>query len=218
MATLVNYSVSTFRDCPNPNKRRLQELQHSEARAHAARVAYWRKKKPGTSSSGRDKSLGEHAQQDSVSTASSTSPKNLKQRSTHESTAEVSGQWTRIVFEEPARTSEAAVSNDSEPSSQTAISHSSATPNRARQSSASEADSPDDGKDTDGWEHTHDYFKVPRHPSSRLFDPLDSIPCTQGDEVVAAMDHCIPLPFHLEEHLTDATQTCIPGPRPKGRA
>ncbi|KAJ9643145.1 hypothetical protein H2204_002040 [Knufia peltigerae] len=43
MATLVNYDVTTF-EKPKPNKRRLQELQHSEARAHAARVAYWRKR------------------------------------------------------------------------------------------------------------------------------------------------------------------------------
>lgn len=190
MATLVNYSLSTFRDCPNPNKRRLQELQHSEARAHAARVAYWRKKKPATSSSGRDKSLGENAQKDSASTTSSTSLKDLKQRSRHESTLEVAGQWTRIVFEEPAPSLETVVSNGSEPSSRTAISHSSTTPNRERQSSDSETDSLDDTKDTDGLEYINDTFKMPRHPSSRLFDPLDSIPCAQGDEVVAAMDHC----------------------------
>lgn len=45
MATFIDYNLSTFRDNSKPNKRRLQELQHTAARAHAARVAYWRNRK-----------------------------------------------------------------------------------------------------------------------------------------------------------------------------
>ncbi|KIW20828.1 hypothetical protein PV08_01406 [Exophiala spinifera] len=43
MATLINYDLTTFKQA-KPNKRRLQDLQHSEARSHAARVSYWRKR------------------------------------------------------------------------------------------------------------------------------------------------------------------------------
>ena len=218
MATLVNYNLSTFRDRPNPNKRRLQELQHSEARAHAARVAYWRKRKPSSPSSGRKKSPGEHARQDTASTASSTSLKELKLGLEYDHEARTPGQWTSVVFEDSSPIKEPNVRHGHRSRSLAARSDSSPKSNRTRPYSGSEEGSPGDGKDAKGWDYVADYFSMPRHPSSRLFDPLNSIPCKQGDEVVAAMDHCRHPPTLFERHLTNTTQICITGPRHRDRA
>jgi hypothetical protein len=43
---------------------------------------------------------------------------------------------------------------------------------------------------TRNWGHLSWYVKLPRPPSSRMFDPLNSIPTCQSADVATAMDHC----------------------------
>ena len=40
------------------------------------------------------------------------------------------------------------------------------------------------------WVDVGDCTPLARHPSSGLFDPLDTLPTRQGDEVVASMNYC----------------------------
>lgn len=188
MATLVNYSVSTFRDHPKPNKRRLQELQHSEARAHAARVAYWRNKKDirasgpkkpreETSQEGHNVKVAEAGRRvSSRSAGSKVSGKHgckddqgIKSRS---SSAEAS--WTGTLV----------TTSQSSPDSIKGI----------WRSSSSESSPFSDERDMDGWDDLAEYLRLPQQPKSPLFDPFNSFPCRQGDEVVVAMDHCKALP------------------------
>ncbi|EXJ65077.1 hypothetical protein A1O7_01417 [Cladophialophora yegresii CBS 114405] len=77
MSTLINYNQATFKDHPEPNKRRLQELQHSAARAHAARVAYWRKR--GVQSVKSRAAEHRQRQDDGTSNASTESTIHVKQ-------------------------------------------------------------------------------------------------------------------------------------------
>ncbi|KIX07005.1 uncharacterized protein Z518_04981 [Rhinocladiella mackenziei CBS 650.93] len=177
MATLINYDLSTFRDHPKPNKRRLQELQHSEARAHAARVAYWRKKKTNLPVRAKKKSSREVNRQDTGSDASTTSmvgPKpvsddvdvTLKLKTEH-----------GFVYEFGLKP----LPQSSRSDSVVAISQRDPTLKRVPWRSNFES----------GSENLVVDMKLPRHPKSNFLDPFDSVPTRQGDEVVAAMDHYI---------------------------
>lgn len=177
MATFVDYNLSTFRDHSKPNKRRLQELQHTEARAHAARVAYWRKRKSGPRprpksaaqaqkdhiDSGLDDSsiLTSSEQPDSHSDTRRLSPECLSDLSSGQGSGltgpRVSG--NALTFRSPAH------------------SHSPGRSGLGDQLDQKFGD-------------LNVFIQLTSHPKSRLFDPFDTVPSRQGEEVVTAMDHC----------------------------
>jgi hypothetical protein len=183
MPTLVNYNQATFTNHVKPNKRRLQELQHSEARAHAARVAYWRKKgiSPDEAKQ-RGKRSSDEAAGDCKSSSSASTK--IKQESDqpirfptlpddsiaeHEHRDLTSGSGSESLRATPH-------SNLSSSKSSFRLKPKNATSHDDRQSDAQD-----------------DRMRLPtlnRTPTSQLFDPLDSTPIRQEAEVVAAMDHC----------------------------
>ncbi|KIW84458.1 hypothetical protein Z517_03708 [Fonsecaea pedrosoi CBS 271.37] len=197
MPTLVNYNQSTFKDHAKPNKRRLQELQHSEARAHAARVAYWRKKaipsaKPGDSPHrGSDKSSdGGSSSKDPVDTGAIVKQEPEK--------SDENFKWIYGPSPDSVLTSGPVPNADIDLKSEqkyTPTAQSGSVPEstpgnqkwRRRSGTASTNDSKRgvlDGVPTN-------FARLARQPTSQLFDPFDSVPVRQGDEVVAAMDHYI---------------------------
>ncbi|OAP62404.1 hypothetical protein AYL99_04607 [Fonsecaea erecta] len=202
MPTLVNYNQSTFKNHAKPNKRRLQELQHSEARAHAARVAYWRKKgapaaKPGQPQrEGGDKS----SEGGSLSQEPPDAGTIIKQES--EKIYEVL-QWNcdpspESVFAGlPAsgadidRKSDQKHTPGSRSSSVATQIVTDSIPSSEKCRHHSEMASFYDSKQELFWEMPVDSIRIVRQPTSGLFDPFDSVPVRQGDEVVAAMDHYI---------------------------
>ncbi|EXJ79317.1 hypothetical protein A1O3_08819 [Capronia epimyces CBS 606.96] len=196
MATLINYDVSTFRDAINPNKRRLQDLQHSEARAHAARVAYWRKRKievpirirkhlpHGTSGEGQDP------------ITSSTVLPQTRPLSDDEDAGPLALKRSKRVIErrrEPLFLDQSR--SELRPRSQSRLSgttsQTNATSSNGRRNSASHDGWVLANVDVDGRVGLARYLRLSRAPSSDIFDPLDSFPVRQGDEVVTAIDHYI---------------------------
>lgn len=177
MATFVDYNLSTFRDHSKPNKRRLQELQHTEARAHAARVAYWRKRKPGLRTrpkstaqakkdhvdSGLDDSsvLTSSEQHDSHSDTRRLSPECLSDLSSGQGSGLTGPRIpdNALTFQSPAN------------------SHSSRKSGLGDQLDQKFGD-------------LNVFIQLTSHPKSQLFDPFDTVPSRQGEEVVTAMDHC----------------------------
>ena len=203
MPTLVNYNQATFKNHAKPNKRRLQELQHSEARAHAARVAYWRKKggpvaKPGQPQrSGSDKS----SDRDSLSREPSDPGTIIKQES--ETSYEIL-HWKSDPSPHSGLAIEPASTTDIDHKSEQKLTPSSRSGSIATQTlpildngkwrRRSDTSSSYDSKLGVSCEIPVDSIRLARQPTSQLFDPFDSAPVHQGNEVVAAMDHCIPLP------------------------
>lgn len=213
---MVNYDSSTFRDHSKPNMRRLQELQHSEARAHAARVSYWRKKKTASPSAGSRNLQRQVKLQDNVSSASSSSAPDSKQGS--EDTDQAPGATADTGLQEPDVKIEPTSSHEFVPNLRTrhrksrqlgsmmTVSHSSAISNKGLWRSGSENSQLTDGRDADRCEHFAAPITLIRHPKSHLFDPFDSVPSRQGDEVVVAMDHCTALFALISNEL--ALTTC----------
>ncbi|KIX95922.1 uncharacterized protein Z520_08177 [Fonsecaea multimorphosa CBS 102226] len=203
MATLVNYNQSTFKNHAKPNKRRLQELQHSEARAHAARVAYWRKKgvpeaKPGPPQRRRsDKSSDGGSSSKGPSDDAGTI---IKQEShkIHEILP-----WNcdpspdSVLAVEPASAADTDRQSEQKhtPSSQSGsfqpqtLSTSPLTNEKWQR--RPETTSFYDSKLGLLGEMPVDSIRLARQPTSPLFEPFDSAPVRQGNEVVAAMDHYI---------------------------
>ncbi|KIW96669.1 uncharacterized protein Z519_02060 [Cladophialophora bantiana CBS 173.52] len=203
MPTLVNYNQSTFKDHAKPNKRRLQELQHSEARAHAARVAYWRKKgipvaKPvSPPRRGSDKS----SEGDSSSKEPSSTGANIKQES--ESSDEIYLQWNCSPSTGALVASDSLFATDVDRKAEkkytasgqsgSILTRSCPTPTSSKEKwrRRSETASSHDSSQGAICDMPADLVRLARHPTSHLFDPFDSVPVRQGDEVVAAMDHYI---------------------------
>ncbi|KAJ9605016.1 hypothetical protein H2200_010405 [Cladophialophora chaetospira] len=181
MPTLINYNQATFKNQVKPNKRRLQELQHSAARAHAARVAYWRKKGiplDGSSSPERRRS----SEDDDPSPLSGPvvfvkqeNDRGNKTLSRHNSSSS-------------GRTTSAKVTTsgtDSGNVSEQHLSRSCTAPNQRRL--GSQSSSSFNGQHVKRLADT----RLTWPPTSHLFDPLNSLPIQQDAEVVAAMDHYI---------------------------
>ncbi|OCT46770.1 hypothetical protein CLCR_01883 [Cladophialophora carrionii] len=195
MTPLINYNQSTFKDHPKPNKRRLQELQHSAARAHAARVAYWRKRGVPIAES----RSSEQSQDDGISDASTDSAIHVKQerdggaqRLSHQTSCapEDSKQGTpapsaRDVSQEhlysPRSVSDSAL----------ATSNPTFTPTTYRWRLNSGTTLSGRGQTPGRWEGRLFIPGLTRLPVSNLFDPFDAIPIAQDAKVVAAMDHYI---------------------------
>jgi len=177
MATFVDYNLSTFRDHSKPNKRRLQELQHTEARAHAARVAYWRKRKSGPRSQPKRTAQIREDQTDSYLDDSSVITSS-EPHDAHSDTQRLSPQ------------SSSSPGSDQVPRPPAARALDNAVSLRCSTQSASsrkiESALPPDLRFGD----LNAFFQLTSHPKSRLFDPFDTVPSRQGEEVVTAMDHC----------------------------
>lgn len=177
MATFVDYNLSTFRDHPKPNKRRLQELQHTEARAHAARVAYWRKRKSGPRTRAKSPAQAKNDHIDSGLDDSSA----LTSSEPHDSHSD-----TRRLS--PECLSDLGSGQSSGLSGQRVPGHALtvASPAHSRSSRRSGLGDQLDHKFGD----LSVFIQLTSHPKSRLFDPFDTVPSRQGEEVVTAMDHC----------------------------
>ncbi|KAK5461381.1 hypothetical protein LTS15_003444 [Exophiala xenobiotica] len=198
MATLVNYDLSTFTK-PKPNKRRLQELQHSEARAHAARVAYWRKRQlPPTTAPEQVHFKSKH--QDASPDASSASD-NASKRSTsrdvqgeafvQEDPAIGEESKTALIFvNEYSRTfgRESVASSNSESLAICSQQITSSSRSHWQSDSGSDLCSESNGMETRLEVKTISDMRLPRHPKSPLFDPLDTLPVPQDNDVVAAIE------------------------------
>ena len=200
MATLVNYDLSTFTK-PKPNKRRLQELQHSEARAHAARVAYWRKRQlPPTAAPEQAHVESDH--QDASRDASSASDNVSKKRTSQDIQEESFVQEDPVIGEQP-KIALIFVNEYSNTFGRESVTSSNSEslaicPQQRKSSSGSHWQS-DSGSDlcpgSNGMETRLDVktlsdMRLPRHLKSPLFDPLDTLPVPQGDDVIAAMEQC----------------------------
>jgi len=198
MATLVNYDLSTFTK-PRPNKRRLQELQHSEARAHAARVAYWRKRQlPPTAAPEQAHVESDH--QDASPDASSASDNVSKKRTSQDIQEESFVQEDPVIGEQP-KIALIFVNEYSNTFGRESVTSSNSEslaicPQQRKSSSGSHWQS-DSGSDlcpgSNGMETRLDVktlsdMRLPRHLKSPLFDPLDTLPVPQGDDVIAAME------------------------------
>ncbi|KAK4945293.1 hypothetical protein LTR10_015452 [Elasticomyces elasticus] len=199
MATLINYDYSTFK-LPKPNKRRLQELQHSEARAHAARVAYWRTRKSPSSAVAKGASSGHVQNEDPVNALPTPST------SSRETSVE-SGRHVKLSRPDKKKyePSDSTTKNSNHAQGatpqplHTGNGHSAAltiSSNRSPQSNSSPWSLNQNGGSFISltevghkWIDVADYTRLVRHPSSDLFDPLDTLPTRQGEEVVASMNH-----------------------------
>ncbi|KIW72343.1 hypothetical protein PV04_00542 [Phialophora macrospora] len=197
MPTLINYNQSTFRDQLKPNKRRLQELQHSAARAHAARVSYWRKK--GVSLAESKSPERGHSQDDGSSNASTESAIHVKQE--RDGVGEPSSQHSSRASEEakPATAAPSAIDVSYEhlyttrgvSGSIPTTSYSASTLTTCKWQSNSETASSEEGQALEQWGKSAVLPQLTRLPVSNLFDPFNTIPIAQDAEVVAAMDHYI---------------------------
>ncbi|KAK5554311.1 hypothetical protein LTR46_007509 [Exophiala xenobiotica] len=198
MATLVNYDLSTFTK-PKPNKRRLQELQHSEARAHAARVAYWRKKQlPSTTAPEQVHFKSKH--QDASPDASSASDNASKRSTSRDVHGEAFVQEGPAIGEQPKTAfifvneyskmfgRESVASSNSESLAICSQQSTSSSRSRWQSDSGSELSSESNGMETRLEVKTISDMRLPRHPKSPLFDPLDTLPVPQDNDVVAAIE------------------------------
>lgn len=183
MATFVDYNVSTFRDNSKPNKRRLQELQHTEARAHAARVAYWRKRGPGSSTRLKGRVPPTQSQTDS-SLDDISVPTPGEQHGSSPDTRTInlevssdlsSGQKSRHDLHSELMGRKA--SADALAFKSLAHFHSSKYDELGDQLDPKFGD-------------LNVFIRLTSHPKSLLFDPFDTLPSRQGEEVVTAMNHC----------------------------
>ncbi|EXJ96113.1 hypothetical protein A1O1_01239 [Capronia coronata CBS 617.96] len=197
MATLINYNLSTFRDNPQPNKRRLQELQHSEARAHAARVSYWRKRKGEVSNGAEKKVVSRAGEEDENLRPLSTALLLTRPLSGNGGWA-LAPQRNCVTDEQSAASGPAfleglrsGVPFSIQSTSTGTSAHESPISNSERSASSSYDSWDTGGKDVDCRDDSPPYVRLTRAPSSRLFDPLDSFPVRQGDEVSAAMNHYV---------------------------
>ncbi|KIW30513.1 uncharacterized protein PV07_06254 [Cladophialophora immunda] len=202
MPTLVNYNQSTFKDHAKPNKRRLQELQHSEARAHAARVAYWRKKAGPVAKPGQPQRKGSDKSSEGGSSSKEPSDAGAIIKQEPEKPNEIL-QWKcdpspdSVFASEPVsaadvdRKSEQKHTPGSQSGSTQTLSFSNSTPSHEKWRRRSPTSSSYDSKQGVIGESPADLIRLARQPTSQLFDPFDSVPVRQGDEVVTAMDHFI---------------------------
>lgn len=211
MPTLINYNQSTFKNNVKPNKRRLQELQHSAARAHAARVAYWRRKgvDPTEGPSQQRKQSQDDDDADADADASSDSTSLVKQESddavetSSSQTSTFSSQVILAKRESPSVTDSSQhilqdiptlSPSDSSLTRSHPISTPTSIPAKDKWRFSSETTSPYHGALTEQWDDLADLIKLNQHPKSELFDPFDSVPVRQDRQVAAAMDYCIYIP------------------------
>jgi hypothetical protein len=200
MPTLINYNQSTFKNQPKPNKRRLQELQHSAARAHAARVAYWRKK--GVPLAKPKSPERSQSQDDGNSNASTESAIHVKQEPG--GVGEPLSNRSSCASDEIKPVTEAPSTKDvshgrlyttrSVSGSTLTTSYSASTPNTYKWQQNSETGSSEEGQALETWGKSAASPRLTRLPISNLFDPFNTTPIAQDAEVVAAMDHCINTP------------------------
>ncbi|KAI1613677.1 hypothetical protein EDD36DRAFT_204279 [Exophiala viscosa] len=197
MATLINYDYSTFK-LPKPNKRQLQDLQHSEARAHAARVAYWRTRKGPPPAVAKGAS-SYHVRNDNLINAWPTPSTSSRETSVE------SGRHVKLsppdnkIHEQPDITTDTlnhvqgatAQSVNARQSEELAISSKPSPQSSSVPWSFNQNDGPVNSRRNahQKWVDVGEYTRISRHPSSGLFDPLDTLPTRQGDEVVASMNH-----------------------------
>lgn len=209
MPTLINYNQSTFKNNVKPNKRRLQELQHSAARAHAARVAYWRRK--GVDLTEGPSPQRKQSQDDDDADASSESTSHVKQES--DDAAETSSSQTSFASshvilakrETPSVTESSqhalrdiATQSPSESPLTRSLPTSTPTsiPTKDKWLFSSETASPYHAALTEQWNDLADLIQLNQQPKSQPFDPFDSIPVRQDRQVVVAMDYCVYLFTH----------------------
>lgn len=229
MATLINYDSSTFKQS-KPNKRRLQDWQHSEARAHAARVAYWRtRESPSAAVAHANGASRDRARNDgpvnALPTPSTSSREtsvesggHVKLRRADKNKSEQSDTPTDPSSQDQGATPQSVRTGSGQSEALTISSNrsprSGGSPWSLGQSGGSFVFT-QEGHQT--WADVAGYTRLARHPSSGLFDPLDTLPSRQGNDVVASMNHC-KVNVDYCTQVADTLQFSTPGRRRKGLA